>query len=54
MTKHLLTLADLAREEFEAFFKRAVELKQKQKNGNALGFYLINPRRAPGSRLKPP
>ena len=31
----LLTLADLAREEFETFFKRAVELKQKQKKGNA-------------------
>ena len=35
MTKHLLTLADLEKEEFEAFFKRAVELKQKQKNGVA-------------------
>ena len=35
MTKHLLTLADLAREEFEAFFKRAVELKEKQKKGIA-------------------
>ena len=35
MTKHLLTLADLAREEFEAFFKRAVELKDKQKKGIA-------------------
>ena len=34
MTKHLLTLADLTREEFEAFFKRAVELKEKQKKGN--------------------
>jgi ornithine carbamoyltransferase len=35
MAKHLLTLADLAREEFEAFFKRAVELKEKQKKGIA-------------------
>jgi len=35
MTKHLLTLADLAREEFEAFFKRALELKEKQKKGTA-------------------
>ena len=35
MAKHLLTLADLAREEFEAFFNRAVELKQKQKKGIA-------------------
>jgi ornithine carbamoyltransferase len=35
MTKHLLTLADLEKEEFEAFFKRAIELKQKQKNGVA-------------------
>jgi ornithine carbamoyltransferase len=33
MTKHLLTLADLAMEEFEAFFKRAIELKQNQKKG---------------------
>ena len=35
MTKHLLTLADLAREEFEVFFKRAVELKEKQRKGTA-------------------
>ena len=35
MTKHLLTLADLEKEEFEAFFKRAIELKQKQKKGLA-------------------
>ncbi len=35
MTKHLLTLADLEKEEFEAFFKRAIELKQKQKEGKA-------------------
>lgn len=35
MTKHLLTLADLAKEEFEVFFKRAIELKEKQKNGIA-------------------
>jgi ornithine carbamoyltransferase len=33
MTKHLLTLADLEKEEYEAFFKRAIELKQKQKKG---------------------
>lgn len=35
MIKHLLTLADLAREEFERFFKRAIELKDKQKKGTA-------------------
>ncbi len=35
MTKHLLTLADLEKEEFEAFFKRAMELKQKHKKGMA-------------------
>ena len=35
MIKHLLTLADLAREEFEMFFKRAIELKKQQKKGNA-------------------
>ena len=35
MTKHLLTLADLKKEEFEAFFKRAIELKEKQKKGRA-------------------
>jgi ornithine carbamoyltransferase len=35
MAKHLLTLADLAKEEFETFFKRAIELKEKQKNGIA-------------------
>ena len=35
MTKHLLTLADLKEEEFEAFFKRAIELKEKQKKGSA-------------------
>jgi ornithine carbamoyltransferase len=35
MTKHLLRLADLEKEEFEAFFKRAIELKQKQKKGMA-------------------
>jgi ornithine carbamoyltransferase len=35
MTRHLLTLADLAREEFKAFFKRAIELKEKQKKGTA-------------------
>ena len=34
MTKHLLTLADLAREEFEVFFKRAIELKAKKKKGS--------------------
>ena len=35
MTKHLRTLADLQKEEFEAFFKRAIELKQKQQKGIA-------------------
>ncbi len=35
MISHLLTLADLAGDEFEAFFKRALELKQKQKTGRA-------------------
>ncbi|MGD9055507.1 MAG: ornithine carbamoyltransferase [Desulfobacterales bacterium] len=36
MTTHLLTLADLAKEEFEAFFKRAIELKEKQQKGAAI------------------
>ena len=36
MTTHLLTLADLAKEEFEAFFKRAIELKEKQQKGTAV------------------
>ncbi len=35
MTKHLLTLADLVREEFEVLFKRALELKQNRKDGIA-------------------
>ncbi|MDX1709132.1 MAG: ornithine carbamoyltransferase [Desulfobacterales bacterium] len=35
MTKHLLTLADLDKDEFEAFFKRAVELKERQQKGTA-------------------
>ena len=35
MAKHLLTLADLAKEEFETFFKRAIELKEKHKKGIA-------------------
>ena len=35
MAKHLLTLADLAKEEFEAFFKRAIELKENHKKGIA-------------------
>ncbi len=35
MTKHLVTLADLEKEEFEGFFKRAIELKKKQKSGVA-------------------
>lgn len=35
MTKHLLSLADLTKEEFEAFFKRAVELKEKMQKGIA-------------------
>jgi ornithine carbamoyltransferase len=33
MTTHLLTLADLSKEEFEAFFKRAATLKEKQRQG---------------------
>jgi ornithine carbamoyltransferase len=36
MTKHLLTLADLEKEEFEVFFKRALALKKKQKKGQAV------------------
>ena len=35
MTKHLLTLADLEKEEFDAFFKRALALKKKWKEGGA-------------------
>ena len=35
MTKHLLTLADLTKEEFEALFKRAAELKEKKQTGIA-------------------
>jgi len=35
MSKHLLTLADLAKEEFEVFFKRAIELKDKHKKSIA-------------------
>ena len=35
MTRHLLTLADLEKEEFEIFFKRASALKKKQKKGTA-------------------
>jgi ornithine carbamoyltransferase len=35
MTKHLLTLADFEKEEFEVFFKRALTLKKKQKKGKA-------------------
>jgi ornithine carbamoyltransferase len=35
MTRHLLTLADLEKEEFERFFKRALALKKKQKKGGA-------------------
>ncbi|MGD8344056.1 MAG: ornithine carbamoyltransferase [Desulfobacterales bacterium] len=35
MTTHLLTLADLAKEEFEAFFTRAIELKEKMQKGVA-------------------
>ncbi len=35
MTKHLITLADLATEEFQAFFKRAIELKDGYKKGIA-------------------
>ncbi len=36
MTTHLLTLADLAKEDFEAFFKRAIKLKEKQQIGTAV------------------
>jgi ornithine carbamoyltransferase len=35
MNRHLLTLADLDKEEFEAFFTRALELKAKRKKGTA-------------------
>lgn len=35
MTKHLLSLADLTKDEFEALFKRAVELKEKKLKGIA-------------------
>jgi ornithine carbamoyltransferase len=35
MTRHLLTLADLVMEEFEAFLKRALELKEKREKGIA-------------------
>ncbi len=35
MTRHLLTLTDLAKEEFEVFLKRALALKEKQKQGTA-------------------
>ena len=35
MATHLLTLADLTKEEFEAFFKRATELKEKQQKDTA-------------------
>lgn len=35
MTKHLLTLADLAKDEFEAFFARAADLKEKHRKGKA-------------------
>jgi ornithine carbamoyltransferase len=35
MTKHLLTLADLEKEEIELFFKRASALKKKHKKGRA-------------------
>ena len=36
MTTHLLTLADLAKEEFEVFFKRAIALKEKTLKGTAV------------------
>ncbi len=39
MTKHLLTLADMAKDEFETFFKRAVELKERQQKGTAQGLH---------------
>ncbi len=41
MTQHLLTLADLTKAEFEALFKRAVELKEK-KQKDAEGFIRLN------------
>ncbi|MGD2098710.1 MAG: ornithine carbamoyltransferase [Desulfobacterales bacterium] len=51
MTAHLLTLADLAKEEFEAYFKRAIELKdahrkgmvQPSKAGKSLGLLFDKP-----------
>ena len=36
MAKHLLTLADLDKDDFEAFFKRAIELKKKQQKGSGV------------------
>ena len=51
MTKHLLTLADLAKAEFEAFFKRAFELKTNRRKrigeprlaGKSLGLLFDKP-----------
>ena len=51
MTKHLLTLADLAKAEFEAFFKRAFELKARRQKkiaesllaGKSLGLLFDKP-----------
>lgn len=35
MLKHLLTLSDLSKNDFEMFFQRAMELKRRQKQGTA-------------------
>jgi ornithine carbamoyltransferase len=35
MLKHLLTLSDLSKTDFEFFFERALELKKRQKQGTA-------------------
>ncbi len=35
MVKHLLTLSELSKSDFEVFFERALELKKRQKQGTA-------------------
>ena len=35
MVKHLLTLSELSKNDFEVFFQRALELKKRQKQGTA-------------------
>ena len=35
MVKHLLTLSDLSKSDFEVFFERAMELRKRQKQGTA-------------------